>query len=376
VGGIAEGSSVSNFNLYSQGLGALGQRSGRAGGALSSNMQRNFSMGRSMTFAQPDMGVHRRSAAGMGISRPSGSGGMEGHYFRRVGPGTASSIAPPPMPESIFPAIPEGLDALTALAGTVDTLNDLGGAGAVKVLLDQEETAMGAARAYLRALEQSTASRLRDRTKPITTLVPGPASQYRDYMARGDRAFRANNFLSAYTDFQIANDMGSRDPESMICLAHTQFALSRCSYVKASYYLQEALKAMPELPLANLRPRGFYGSAATYAEHLVSLQEYIERNGTDGEALLLLAYFRWYGQARDVAAAQNALSRSLRGALAANNTHLVEAVETFWDGMVAAGAVEGKLKPYSANSAAVGTARGDEPVSAGSAATEDAKQSS
>jgi hypothetical protein len=122
---------------------------------------------------------------------------------------------------------------------------------------------------------------------------------------------------------------------------------------------------MPELPLANLRPRGFYGSAATYAEHLVSLQEYIERNGTDGEALLLLAYFRWYedpGHDNDLvrkaaarkalaAAAAQTLARGLASAIKANNTHLVEAIETFWDGMVAAGAVEGPLKPYSASPA-------------------------
>ena len=313
-----------------------------------------------MSFSRPESGLMgRRTNRNLQVARPAGTAGSEGHYFRRVGPGTVSSIKPPAIPTVSLPGPLEGLAALTSLSGTVDTLDDLGGAGAVKVLLDQEETAMGAARAYLRSIEQSTASRLRSKVKEITTLVPVSASPYRDYMFQGERAFRANNFLTAYTDFQIASDMGDRGPESLIELTHTQFALSRYSYAKASYFLQEALKVMPELPtVVGLRPRKFYGSETKYAEHLVSLQEHIEKHSSDGEAQLLLAYFRWFEDpggedpaarkaARQalVAAARQALARGLASAVEANNTHLVEAVETFWDGMVAVGEVSGKLKP-------------------------------
>jgi hypothetical protein len=164
-------------------------------------------------------------------------------------------------------------------------------------------------------------------------------------MAKGDRAFRTNNLQEAYANFEIASDLGGRDPESFICLTHTQFALSKHSYSKASYFLQQALKYMPELALANLRPRGFYGNLNKYAEHLVALQEHVEKYPRDGEALLVLAYFRWFGETQDVPATQKAMSRALASALASQDTRLIEAVETFWDGMVAAGKVTGKLAP-------------------------------
>jgi hypothetical protein len=150
----------------------------------------------------------------------------------------------------------------------------------------------------------------------------------------------------------MANDVGGNDPESLICLTHTRFALSRYSYAKAAYFLEQALKFMPELPLANLRPVGFYGTVGKYAEHLFVLQEHVAKAPSDGEALLLLAYFRWFGEAQDVKATHKALSRALACALKKKDAFLVEAIRAFWDGMIAAEKVSGPLEPASDTDAA------------------------
>jgi len=257
----------------------------------------------------------------------------------------------------IAPIAPTGAVAgspVTALARTNDGANSSIG----DVLAKQDETALGAARAYLQALEAAATSKLRDSTEPITSLVPTPPSEYREHMAKGDRAFRANNLHEAYSEFRIANDLGGGDPESLICLTHTQFALSRYSYARASYFLQRAIKYMPELPLTPLRPRDFYDSAAKYAEHMVSLEEHLEKDPADGEALLLLAYFRWFQKTQDAKATHKALSGALAGALKRKKTHLLEAVETFWDGMVATGKVSGKLLPAEEPGASAGPGGG------------------
>jgi len=100
---------------------------------------------------------------------------------------------------------------------------------------------------------------------------------------------------------------------------------------------------MPELPTVNLRPREFYGNPSRYAKQMIALQELLEKDPADGGALLLLAYFRWFGQ--DVPATTQALSRALASATEAKDTHMVDAIQTFWDGMVSTGKVAGRLSP-------------------------------
>ena len=87
---------------------------------------------------------------------------------------------------------------------------------------------------------------------------------------------------------------------------------------------------MPELPLANLRPEGFYGSADKYADHLVALQEHIEKYPTDAEGLFLLAYFRWFSKVREVEATKKALSAAITVAALGGRPESPEAIETFW----------------------------------------------
>jgi len=226
-------------------------------------------------------------------------------------------------------------------------ISDLGGPGLGSALAAQANspTPFALARGFVQALERSSASLLRDRTEPITTLVPERESVYRTYMLRGDRAFRQGNYREAFSNFQIANDLGNRDAESMICLFHAEFALSSVSYAKACYYLEQTLRRMPELALTNIRPRGFYESQSKYAQQLLALQDHIAKAPDDGEAMLTLAYFQWFEAQRDVNSVKKLLSRALAAAEDKKDPLVIEAVDTFWRGIVASGAASGQLEP-------------------------------
>jgi hypothetical protein len=226
-------------------------------------------------------------------------------------------------------------------------LSDSGGSGIGQSLVasSNSPTAFGLARAFVQELERASSSLLRKKGEPITMLVPAEPSVYRTYMQRGDRAFRQSNYREAYANFQIANDLGDHDAESYVCLLHSQFALSSVSYAQACYFLEQALLHMPELPLANLRPRGFYDSQSKYAQQLIALQEHTEKYPGDHEAILVLAYFRWFEQDRDVAGTRNLLSMALKAGREKMDPQMIEAVETFWRGVVATGAASGELVP-------------------------------
>lgn len=224
-------------------------------------------------------------------------------------------------------------------------LDDAGGLGIGSALAQGGPTAFALARAFVLELEKASSSLLQQRGQPITSLVPKNESLYRRYMVRGDRAFRQGNYREAYVGFQIANDLGGHDPESYVCLVHTEFALSAYSYAKACYFLEQALRYMPELPLANIRPRGFYDNEAKYAQQLVALVDHTAKRPSDHEAIFLLAYFRWFEDKRDVAGTQKLLSEALAAGLAKKDPLLIDAVETFWRGIVASGAATGELVP-------------------------------
>jgi len=338
---IGQGTSVRRFQDYSYGLGALRPRGVLASGSdllRSSVIKRNTNIARNRAPLNVSM---------LGAVAPSNSGTSMLSRSRRIGPapaggldlrvGALASGAP------VVPVAPTGT-SLAPLPRPPGAIDEEEGPGIGRALAEQDETALGAARAYVQALEEAFVSQLKDRSKPITSLIPNRPGPYRDHMAEGDRSFRANAFHKAYTEFLIANDLGGRDAESFVCLTHAQFALSKYSYGKAAYFLMQGLKYMPELPLANLRPRGFYGAESKYAENLVALEEHVERNPTDGEAMLLLAYFRWFSKARDVSAAQKALSSALESAARRNDTRLAEAIETFWRGILQTGLASGDLR--------------------------------
>lgn len=393
-------SSVATFQNYSSGLGALDAASSAplgGGSVLRSSMGSGGSLyvstggsssplysGNSTGISAADQNILGRPAGTGLYGSPRGLSATGGSYSRQIGSssiGSVPSLDPvgrgqiPNSPLVSAPVYKDSTDPfsqskLTGLASQEPSttgrslaapgvpiapaapqvpalLNDAGGSGIGQALLanSSSPTAFGLARAFVQELERASTSLLRKKGEPITSLVPAEPSVYRTYIIRGDRAFRQSNYREAYANFQIANDLGDHDAESYVCLLHAQFALSSVSYAQACYFLEQALRHMPELPLANLRPRGFYDSPSKYAQQLVALQEHTEKYPSDHEAMLLLAYFRWFEQERDVAGTRNLLGRALAAGQEKRDPLVIEAVETFWRGVVATGAVSGELVP-------------------------------
>ncbi len=212
---------------------------------------------------------------------------------------------------------------------------------------------MGIARAYASDVGAGAEHLEQGKSEPITSFVPERPGMYRKYMKLGDDHFREEKYHSASRYFKMANNIAGRDPESLLSLAHSSFAVSRGSYARASYYLRKALEYFPELPLVNLQPREFYGNPTTYIDHIFRLENYVRDNPQDGEALLLLAYFRWFNERHKDAAELLKQARSVT-----KSPELLEAISIFWDGMVASGQVSGQLEP--ATRPAENRDRGDE----------------
>mgnify|MGYP006295102281 FL=1 len=189
--------------------------------------------------------------------------------------------------------------------------------------------------AYVDQIESTTDLTRGD--EPITSLVPETDSAFGRYMKQGETAFRAGSFQEALNAFQLARDLSSRTPESLISLVHASFATSKHSYKQAGFYLTEALQYLPELPLANIRPKGFYSEPARYAEQITRLEKHLDENPNDPDALLLLAYFRWFQEEPDTEKVRQCLAWARRQAVAGEDSRLIETVDTFWAGAVASG---------------------------------------
>ena len=198
-------------------------------------------------------------------------------------------------------------------------------------------------KAYLQAMG-ATANGVRKGSEPVTSLVPAAPSQYRDYLANGERAFKAAKFILAMDMFELANVYNGDDPESLLSIFHTKVALSE--FGSAGFALRKALRGFPELPLVPIRPKAFYGDQADYREHMASLQKYIRRSDSDPAGHLILAYYKWYEG--DVEATTTALQSAHRSASASQSDvgkDSLEAIDTFWKAMVASGEVSGELMP-------------------------------
>jgi len=350
----SSGSSALNRGLMGNrpsygGLGAGGGSSFR-GGSYSRYVGARRLMG---NIRQVAPGVRRSDTSSLLVTRPVYQGlarplASRSAYRDMTDPlnyDKLIGLAPPkpsttdnPLIEPLLPQAPNLLDIPMVI-------NDAGGSGIGSVLAESGPTAFRLARTFVQELEKASSSLLKERGQPITSLVPKENGIYRNYMSRGDRALRQGNFREAYASFQIANDLGDHDPESYVCLVHTEFALASYSYAKACYFLEQALRYMPELPLTNLRPRGFYDNEARYAQQLVALVDHTAKYPSDDEAILLLAYFRWFEKKRDVAGTRKLLAKALAAGLEKRDPRLINAVETFWRGIVASGAATGELVP-------------------------------
>jgi len=255
---------------------------------------------------------------------------------RRVGSGPITAQpgrgrpSPPAAPASFTsrPYAPPGAYSPAAPVGTGLALRTLGA-----------PTPTVAAAAYLRAVTEESESSLAARDEPVTSLAPAEEGLLRDKMLEGERAFRRGEYAQALKNFRLANDLSLGSPETILSMCHARFAMATDSYSAVGYLLGRVFQTVPELPLVPLRPREFYGQAGAYARQLFSLEEHCLASPADAEAQLVLAYFKWFDG--EVAAAVQALGHANAAAKQSEDTNILEAVDAFWDGMVASGLVEG-----------------------------------
>lgn len=297
IRGVGSGGPVATFRFYSYGLGAL--------------------QAPTVTPSANPLRSAIESRAVYNLARPTGGG-------------VAS-----PMGRSLLSPLPTGSRVYqpTVTAGTDLAAGAYGGQAR-----PGESRLLKATSSYLSALGGQQDVGIATRIGPITSLASGESDQFSTYMSQGEKAFRSGDFEAALEHFKMANSIDLKNPETLLSLAHTTFALSRRSYYRASYYLSRAMKYLPELPLAPLEPKGFFPSPEQYTERLGWLDEHLASTPFDNEAFFVSAYFRWFDG--DVEGARRALARARRGRI---SDDLREAIDAFWDGMKASGKVSGTL---------------------------------
>ncbi len=216
------------------------------------------------------------------------------------------------------------------------SLESAGGKGMAGAILNQD-TSLAAARGFIASVGASGSIQKSDES--IKTLVPDRPGQYRDKMQRGEEFLRAGSFLSAYEQFKVASDIVGRSPEPFLNMAHARFGAG--GYRMTAFYIRRALTYMPELPLVALRPKNFYENIAVFGDLIIRLEAYLDENSDNGDALLVLAYFRWFAERQEVATVRSLLEKALA---VSKSEDRIEAIHIFWRAMVKSGKVTGELK--------------------------------
>lgn len=304
------------------------------------------------------------SYGGFSNYAPAGPGGnlLQSSLSRRTTyrPGAIGNAASamPAAPALGLPAAPSGHSFRTAAPGLTNPYAIEGGnrpradqpispivvgdeAGLSLGGIEQQAPMYGLADAYL-GLVGKEAGVLGGEQVRVTSLAPtGEAGLYGKYMTAGEQAMKQKDFYLATEQFELAKDLSRQSPEVLLSLAHARLAVARGSYRTPAYYLQQALRFLPELPLAQLELKALFpGPDDLHAEVLPRLTDHLAGAPKDGPAYLMLAYLLWFDGNPE--AAQDAL------ALAQQNIEeedQLEGIDTFWDGMQASGKVQGELQP-------------------------------
>jgi len=207
------------------------------------------------------------------------------------------------------------------------------GPGFTYALGPSQNRILGTAGAYMDTFKPQTQGALSGGQTEITSLVPNDGSVYSSYLEAGEQAFHEGNFDEAHRQFKLANLIVGKDPESLLSQTHSAVAKSTLGYSEAALYLRRALKYFPELPLAPLNPRAFYGNSPSaadrYRQCLANLEDYVAQFSSDVNARLVLAYFRWFdGQENNAAML---LHESRQIAEMNKDTNSLEAIDIFLD---------------------------------------------
>jgi len=200
-----------------------------------------------------------------------------------------------------------------------------------------QDTSLAAARGFIASV--GAGGSLQQSDDSIKTLVPDQPGQYRDMMHKGEELMRSGSFMAAYEQFKVASDILGHSPEPFLSMAHARFGIS--GYGTTAFYIRRALTCMPQLPRVSLRPKHFYSNVAIFGDMIIRLETYLDEHPGSGDALLILAYFRWFTDNPDVPTVRSLLERALSVSKSEEKT---EAIQIFWRAIVATGKATGKLR--------------------------------
>lgn len=287
-----------------------------------------------------------RYSYGLGTASP-GSGGSSDPLRSTIGtvadpgnyrPGQPSAGITTDMSSAVGPLSSFGQ---TSAKGMGDLVTDTGESSLIRTLLSKEAT-IGMGGFYTSQLLTHDGD-FSKRDKPITTLVPERASPYRSLMAEGESHMASGNFHDAFNSFRQANITDAKDWPSLVSMFHAKFATATGTYFSSSYYLKRAIRNYPELAGTPLQPRELFGekNRAKLAEVLTELDRHLVESPFDSNASLMLAYFMWFdGQAEQ---SKDALVKAYASATTSKDSDMIQAIEAFWNSMVATGKVTGSL---------------------------------
>ena len=332
-------SNISRFNTYSYGAGSVGSRRSGAGGNVlrspirasvrsdlttSVTRQTNFPLRSNM--ASSASGPHARAVA---TTRGGTAGGAPGESAHR----TIQRYTPPrfvPLPRIRSAGAAQRSHPVSSPATDAQT--------------------------YLEVLSRRAGQQHQALTT-IESLAPSGPGLLRDYMLDGEQSFRQGEYLSASRTFELAHRLEPSSPEPVLSLFHARFATSTVSYSSAAYLLGRALQMVPELPMAPIQPRAFYGRIGDYGDQLDKLNAHCRRRPEDPAGWFVLAYFRWFEE--DAEGARQALENAAQAA--GNNEHLNEAIDIFADGVNASGRFAGQANPSASPPASDAESDEDDP---------------
>jgi tetratricopeptide (TPR) repeat protein len=172
--------------------------------------------------------------------------------------------------------------------------------------------------------------------RPVSSFSPDDGSRYARSIRLGESGFRSGYYLQALGDYQVAASLGRDQVGTILSLAQVYIVLDR--YQSASQCLRRALVIFPELPLANIQLRSFFGTPADFLGFRDRLRARTVAAGADANVWLALAYVEWFD--RNYTEAGAALRH---GAQCAADPLVMEAIESFWEGGLAGGKLSGSL---------------------------------
>ena len=165
-------------------------------------------------------------------------------------------------------------------------------------------------------------------TGNITSLVPDREGRAREYMLKGEAAFKRGAYEEARRQFQEARVTSAGSPESLLAIAHTYLATDAESYDNTAEFIGKTIDKFPKLPEVNVHPESFFGNKSDYRKVLDKLQKYSKTKPKDAPALFVLGYAAW--RDKDFIGARQTVRRAIDNC---SDTTLKRQMRAMLDGM-------------------------------------------